>query len=297
MNLAMFLQTGLRISYKKVEQKAFLAKDPGSSMGISIRISNAKETIKGILTTRHNLENFKSCYYSISNTEDIEAADVVPCISAGIVDLFKDYYYINLSQSLSVETDFVIVKFKHDFTFGINEKLSDNSFNMIPINQIASLEMISSLRSLVVCKSGSTTGQTEGVVLGSLYQFYEIDELKNIQDDELCFENSLYVRTIEKDHIEKCDYLLVYDQSNSFAARGDSGGLCWFRTPDEKACAIIGIIMSRLVDRLFLVLPLDLIKQAYEKLGYEVHFDMPASDSSTMTTTDSSDSGKSCFIM
>jgi len=78
----------------------------------------------------------------------------------------------------------------------------------------------------------------------------------------------------------------------SFAARGDSGGLCWFRTPDEKACAI-GIIMSRLADRLFLVLPLDLIKQA----RYEVHFDMPASDSSTMTTTDSSDSGKSCFIM
>ena len=203
MNRVMFHQTdnrsslfsGLRMSYKKEVQKHILEIEGkgqsteakpirgDSSMGISIRISNAQETMKGISTTRHNLEDFHSCCYSISNTEDIAAADVAPCISEGIVDLFKDYYdydyYINLSESLSVETDFVIVKFKHDFAFAINEKLPDNSFHMTPIDQVASLAMV--FPGLGVYESGSAAGQTEGLVLGSLYQFHDIDESDEIQ--------------------------------------------------------------------------------------------------------------------
>lgn len=83
------------------------------------------------------------------------------------------------------------------------------------------------------------------------------------------FEENMY-KCATSGNIIACSYILVYDCDNNFAEKGDSGGLCFVKGHSDELIGV-GIVAERLCPRLFLIIPLSLIEQAFSKnFNYDV---------------------------
>jgi hypothetical protein len=265
-------QTGLFCGLRMWKNVGYMG-ESALTMGPSIRLTRNNETIEGILTALHSvaddgspdiLTNGDNIYYrmekSIEKSDSIKIPDRKACIAGRVFTSFDSYKVLVLQSEKYICNDFAIVErsIENGLKIGIPNKGGN-----IATETISSIEAISSStsNSLVrIYKNGHKTGNKRGIFVNNV-KMYE----------------NMSVRPITKNFdvngiatIKFCSYILIFNSSNDFAEKGDSGSLCYLMNKDTKNG--VGLLIERVCERLFLAIPLVDIAEYFETEGYNVEW-------------------------